>query len=176
LFTNYSRTVSLPTLAQECLRNLDGQGKGAVRDILIPFPKKPLLEADRVYLTAKLQKFIRYQRLGQAFIDASKMYQAQNLDGLERVYEGLMRPIPGTESRIELTTLLDVIPRSVPWVWRNRLVRGALTIFAGDPGAGKSMAAVDMGARITPEMPRGRMGRVGTTRAGTLSSWPLRMI
>jgi len=41
------------------------------------------------------------------------------------------------------------------WLWKPRLALGKITTFDGDPGLGKSLIGVDIGARITrgKEMP-----------------------
>jgi putative DNA primase/helicase len=138
--------VSLRTLYEAAKQEL---GKPAASRVMRGLLKPRFTEADRAYLMDTLPKFVEFQQLGESFIDASKAYKAQDLDGLRQVRESLMKPLPGSEARFALTTLSDVTPRSVPWMWRNRLVRGAVTLFAGDPGTGKSLLAIDIGARVT---------------------------
>ena len=43
----------------------------------------------------------------------------------------------------------DIRPRAVPWLWRQRLAEGAVTVFAGYGDAGKSLAAVTIAAGLT---------------------------
>lgn len=43
----------------------------------------------------------------------------------------------------------DVIPKAVTWRWFQFLPQGALTLWAGDPGQGKSSVALDLAALIT---------------------------
>lgn len=46
-------------------------------------------------------------------------------------------------------TLSDVKSRAVEWLWMPRVAIGKLTLFAGDPGLGKSQISIDIAARIT---------------------------
>lgn len=45
--------------------------------------------------------------------------------------------------------LSDVEEQKVDWLWPNRFPLGKLSLFAGDPGLGKSFVTVDMAARIS---------------------------
>ncbi len=49
--------------------------------------------------------------------------------------------------------LSQVVARPVGWLWPGRLARGKLSIFDGDPDMGKSLAALDIAARITSARP-----------------------
>lgn len=49
----------------------------------------------------------------------------------------------------QLTTLSNVEPTEVQWLWKNRIPLGMLSIIAGDPNSGKSTLLVDMAARIS---------------------------
>lgn len=48
-----------------------------------------------------------------------------------------------------LTTLADINPESVAWLWPGRIPFGKITIIEGDPGLGKSTLALDIAARLT---------------------------
>ena len=48
-----------------------------------------------------------------------------------------------------LVTISDVEPEQVRWLWENVVPRAKVTIFAGDPGLGKSFVALDFAARVT---------------------------
>ena len=48
-----------------------------------------------------------------------------------------------------LTSLADVTPRPVEWLWPSRIAIGKLTLIAGDPGLGKSFITLDMAARVS---------------------------
>jgi RecA-family ATPase len=48
-----------------------------------------------------------------------------------------------------LITLSDVQPEKVRWLWVDRVPIGKTTIFAGDPGVGKSFVALDLAARVS---------------------------
>jgi hypothetical protein len=47
------------------------------------------------------------------------------------------------------STLSDIEPRSVEWLWRDRIAAGRITLIAGDPGIGKSWATLDIMARLS---------------------------
>src|SRR5262249_1475485 len=71
------------------------------------------------------------------------------------------------EPRDELraVTLSDVTPRQVEWLGKDRIAIGKLTLFAGDPGQGKSQITLDIAARITagtdwPDSGRAPVGNV----------------
>ena len=51
------------------------------------------------------------------------------------------------------TLAKDVTPERVSWLNRGRLALGKITILDGDPGLGKSTAALDIAARITTGRP-----------------------
>jgi putative DNA primase/helicase len=48
-----------------------------------------------------------------------------------------------------LLNVADVQPEQVRWLWENRVPFGKVTIFAGDPGLGKSLVALDLAARVS---------------------------
>jgi archaellum biogenesis ATPase FlaH len=48
-----------------------------------------------------------------------------------------------------VTRLSDVQAVPVNWLWQGRVAFGKLTLVVGDPGLGKSLAALDMAARFT---------------------------
>jgi hypothetical protein len=47
----------------------------------------------------------------------------------------------------------DLIPRAVSWLWPGRLAIGKLALLEGDPGLGKSLAVLDLCARLTTGRP-----------------------
>ncbi|MGY8826520.1 MAG: AAA family ATPase [Candidatus Latescibacterota bacterium] len=49
----------------------------------------------------------------------------------------------------KLQKMSDVEPRSVDWLWQDRIPFGELTIFEGDPGVGKSTISLDIAARLS---------------------------
>jgi hypothetical protein len=61
--------------------------------------------------------------------------------------------------------LADVTPEPVDWLWPGRLARGKLTLFAGDPGLGKSLVTMDLAARLSRGAfwPDGTIAPRGTT-------------
>ena len=49
--------------------------------------------------------------------------------------------------------LSQVVAQPLCWLWPGRLARGKLSIFDGDPEIGKSLATLDLCARITSGRP-----------------------
>jgi len=58
-----------------------------------------------------------------------------------------------TSAEVTLESFADVQAESVRWLWTGRIPRGKLTIFAGDPGKGKSLITVDVAARLSRGTP-----------------------
>ena len=52
-----------------------------------------------------------------------------------------------------LTCLADVEPEEMSWLWPGRIPLGKLTLYAGDPGLGKSLTTLDMAARVSTGRP-----------------------
>ncbi|SFT96962.1 AAA domain-containing protein [Geodermatophilus amargosae] len=48
-----------------------------------------------------------------------------------------------------VTTLAEVTAERVAWLWLNRLPRGKVVVFDGDPATGKSTLTLDLGARVS---------------------------
>jgi hypothetical protein len=60
-------------------------------------------------------------------------------------------PIAGAKNQRQpgLICLADVEPRSVNWLWKNRIPAGRMTLLGGPPDVGKSFFICDMAARIS---------------------------
>lgn len=48
-----------------------------------------------------------------------------------------------------LVDLQTIQSEEIRWLWRNRVPRGKVTMFVGDPDVGKSFAALDIAAEVT---------------------------
>jgi putative DNA primase/helicase len=48
-----------------------------------------------------------------------------------------------------LRCFADIAPKPLRWLWPGRIPLGKLTLFAGDPGLGKSFVTLDVAARVT---------------------------
>jgi len=46
-----------------------------------------------------------------------------------------------------ITSMADVEPRPVEWLWENRIPLAKISMLSGDPGVGKSMVTIDISAR-----------------------------
>jgi hypothetical protein len=55
----------------------------------------------------------------------------------------------GDMSTIHWTALAEVASRPVHWLWEGRLPFGKVTLLDGEPGSGKSLLALDLGARVS---------------------------
>src|SRR5271156_5430157 len=49
--------------------------------------------------------------------------------------------------------LTQIVPRTLDWLWPNRLALGKLAMFDGDPARGKSLVTLDLCARVTTGRP-----------------------
>lgn len=54
-----------------------------------------------------------------------------------------------TSAEVETECFADIPVESLRWLWDQRIPAGKLTIFAGDPGQGKSLATIDIAARVS---------------------------
>jgi predicted transcriptional regulator len=55
--------------------------------------------------------------------------------------------------RALIKTFSDIAPKPVEWLWPNRIAIGKLTIYAGDPGVGKSQGSLDLASRLSLGIP-----------------------
>lgn len=53
------------------------------------------------------------------------------------------------QSRAVIVQLSEITPQPLQWLWLNRIPFGKLTMFAGDPGVGKSLIIIDLAARVS---------------------------
>jgi hypothetical protein len=56
-------------------------------------------------------------------------------------------------AEIKLEKFSEVQVKKLNWLWANRIPEGFLTIFAGVPGKGKSLATIDVAARVSTGAP-----------------------
>jgi len=61
------------------------------------------------------------------------------------------------------TTLANVQPELISWLWAGWIPLGKLAVLDGDPGVGKSTLTLDIAARVTTDraMPDGTASDVG---------------
>lgn len=67
-----------------------------------------------------------------------------------------------------LVRLSDVKPEQVDWLWFGRIALGKVTLFAGDPGLGKSFLTVDIAARVSRGLAWPDAPGVATTPGGVV--------
>jgi hypothetical protein len=78
-------------------------------------------------------------------------------DEVRRIAESISRyapidaaPLKGLETaRLATRCLADIDAKPVSWLWPGHIARGKLTIFAGDPGLGKSQITASIAGIVT---------------------------
>lgn len=95
---------------------------------------------------------------GQNTIGAPRLKSLVNPAVVDRVLEWLhiratvaatAIPANTTSSAAVMRPLSQISPQPLKWLWSGRIPLGKLTLLIGDPGLGKSLATVDLTARIT---------------------------
>jgi putative DNA primase/helicase len=76
---------------------------------------------------------------GQKESGESTKWSEKDLLTIQEAKETLGKPI----------TLSEVTPKPVKWLWRDRLLMGALNIWSGDPGASKSLLTLWLAKTIS---------------------------
>jgi len=59
------------------------------------------------------------------------------------------KPVDTKPAGLKITTLADVKPERVEWLWPGRLPRGKLVVFDGDPELGKSTIALTIASTVS---------------------------
>src|SRR5438270_14019861 len=59
----------------------------------------------------------------------------------------------GTMSNAVFTSMADVQPETVKWLWEGRIPFGKVTLLESQPGVGKSTLALDLAARVSRGAP-----------------------
>lgn len=79
---------------------------------------------------------------------------------------------PAVIHAANIVTLDAVQPETVSWLWPGRIPLGKLTVFDGDPGLGKSLASLDIAARVSAgkPMPDGTRGALSDSATVVLVS------
>jgi DNA-binding CsgD family transcriptional regulator len=95
-----------------------------------------------------------------AYANAHKLNTSE-LQGLAKAKQQTGQSEPSAVIKI----FSDIKPEKIKWLWENRIAIGKLTIFAGDPGLGKSQGSLDMAARLSrgTQFPDGSPGMTGDT-------------
>jgi hypothetical protein len=76
-------------------------------------------------------------------------YEPDPMAGVHIVLNGTAAHAGGDAPIAVVRSLASVQPRSVDWLWRHWIPRGAITLLDGDPGLGKSTIALDLAARVS---------------------------
>lgn len=70
-------------------------------------------------------------------------------DGLQKMREEIRAACQANVPRLVLQTLSEVKEKRIEWLWADRIPKGKLTIFSGNPDCGKTTVACDLIARFT---------------------------
>ena len=54
-----------------------------------------------------------------------------------------------TSAEVEIDSYSSIACEKIHWLWFGRIARGKLNLFVGDPGEGKSLATIDLSARVS---------------------------
>jgi hypothetical protein len=65
------------------------------------------------------------------------------------VEDQLGKEPPKVDRGLVTRNAADIQPEAIEWIWPSRIARGKLTAIAGEPGLGKSQAALEIAAVIT---------------------------
>jgi len=62
-----------------------------------------------------------------------------------------------------INKLQEIEPRTVEWLWHEKIPKGRISLIAGDPGIGKSWVSLDIAARVSKgtEWPDGQANKPG---------------
>jgi KaiC/GvpD/RAD55 family RecA-like ATPase len=70
------------------------------------------------------------------------------MSGYNDIPEEIRRSV-GLTNKIKITLASEVTTKSVRWLWEERIPKGKLTMFDGDPDVGKSVVTMDLAARVS---------------------------
>ncbi|MDA7903792.1 AAA family ATPase [Mariniblastus sp.] len=59
------------------------------------------------------------------------------------------KPEKSLRGSLSVTPFDEIEPQEVKWLWQNRIPRGKLTLLVGEPGLGKTFAAIDTASRVS---------------------------
>lgn len=125
-----------------------------------------------------------HRALGHAVALVDDVIDGSNIDAGRIILAGNISPSQADEIRKRVDKAVHIIhehhladfnmerasmvaPRRPPWLWTGFIPRGMLTLWAGDPQAGKTFVALDIAARVTTGRPMPD-GSEGVPPAGVL--------
>ena len=79
-------------------------------------------------------------------------------------------PTPGGDLQISGETFDNIKEKPLEWLWKNRIPKSKITIFGGNPDAGKSLVSLDLTARLTKgrDWPDGESNGIGVAEVALL--------
>lgn len=102
--------------------------------------------------------------IADAFIAHAKAHNVDISGELENLRKARTQ-VGLNESTAVVKPFSDIEPEEIKWLWEKHIAIGKLTIFAGDPGLGKSQGTLDIAARLSRGdcFPDGSLGILGDT-------------
>lgn len=126
----------------------------------------PRLPAENVQAHADRLRALAQGRTLWYLLDRARAALVTNPGAMDDALEGLVAQLAALQNghrprHAIVVNMADVAPEAIAWLWPGRLAAGKLTLFAGDPGLGKSTVALDLCARISSgrAWPDGSIGR-----------------
>lgn len=153
----------MPDTLRQTAKRLFPKEKNCARAIVAPIlhhatnatPRQALAELPR--LLERLQEAWAERRRAALVVDAMKAEAAGDkgrADALHGEIAALaVNAGPGGRGRLRTRNVGEVEERPIVWLWPGRIECGAMTVFNGFPGAGKSMLTLHIAACVTTGRP-----------------------
>lgn len=139
--------IFTPSAVLESLRPL-------IKGIIRLTPLFPNAEAQERVKNAGcfLEKVIRSeQELNNADLYLIERTLFSDLYNMERLLDSLPEVHAPSKNTfgLRVTTASEVKPEFIEWLWKDRIPRGKLSLFTGNPDVGKSLVSLDVAARLS---------------------------
>lgn len=93
-------------------------------------------------------EYLRHKKLDRLCKDLRNALNASDHDQAEATISGYV-PLGTRADGAVVTTLAEVVPERIRWLWPGRVAQGKLSLLIGEPGLGKSSVTLDIAARLT---------------------------
>jgi len=113
------------------------------------------VEGDFDYVHDRVLDFAKYQATKKAIIDSVDLLQKKQdyPEIRRRITEAIDTDPEGDNEELHCVRVADEEEKDVHWLMPNRVPYNELTIWAGDPGAGKSYLSMWLAAHISARIP-----------------------